>query len=88
MVQDEHDQHSGGVGGGGGVIAGLMSDTIPMCVMGQGGGRCGGGVGSVAAVCRPDSSTGASSQQSQFTSPNSADRLAGSLVRNKTPQTL
>ena len=42
MVQDEHDQHSGGVGGGGRVIAGLMRDTIPMCVVGQGGGRRGG----------------------------------------------
>ena len=85
MVQDEHDQHRGGVGGGGGVIAGPMSDTIPMCVVGQGGGRRGGGVGSVAAVCSPDSSTGASSQQSQITSQNSADRLAGSLARINTP---
>ena len=85
MVQDEHDQHSGGVGGGGRVIVGLMRDTIPMCVVGQGSGRRGGGVGSVAAVCRPDSSTGASSQQSQLTSPNSVDRLAGSLARINTP---
>ena len=56
--------------------------------MGQGDGRRGGGVGGVAAVCCPDSSAEASSQQSQLTSPNGADRLAGSLARNKTPQTL
>ena len=76
------------VGSEGEVMAGITSDTIPMCVVGQGDGRRGGGVGDVAAVCRPDSIAGASSQQSQSTSPNSADRLAGSLARNRTPQTL
>ena len=86
LVQDEHEPHHDhcvGVGCGGGVTAGLMSDSIPSCVVGQRGGRRGGGVGSVAAVCRPDSSAGASNQHSQLTSQNSADRLALSLARSK-----
>ena len=92
MVQDEHechhDDHCVGVDYGGCMIAGQISGSIPSCVVRQGGGRRGGGGGGVAVVCRPDSSAGTSNQHFQFTSPNSADRLAGSLARIKTPQTL
>ena len=90
MVPDEHechDDHCVEDDCGGGMIAGQICGSIPSCVVRQGGGRGGGG-GGVAVVCRPDSSAGTSGQHFQFTSPNSADRLAGFLARIKTPQTL
>ena len=64
-VQDENDLcdgHGVGAGRGGGVIAGQVSDSLPCCVVGRGGGRCGGGVGSGAAVRSLDSGTRPSSQ--------------------------
>ena len=91
MVQDDnecHHDHCVGVDCGGGMIAGQISGSIPSCVVRQGGGRRGGGGGGVAVVCSPDSSSGTSSQHSQLISQYSADRLAGSLARIKTPQTL
>ena len=45
LVEDEpHRDPCVGVGCGEGVTAGLMSDSILSCVVGQGGGRRGGGV--------------------------------------------
>ena len=57
-VRGENDpcnDHGVGAGRGGGVIAGQVSDSLPCCVVGRGGGRCGGGVGSAAAVRSLDS---------------------------------
>ena len=87
QVQDQHechDDHCVEDDCGGGMIACQISGSIPSCVVRQGGGRRGGGGGGVAVVCRPDSSAGTSSQHFQFTSPNSADRLAWSLARINT----
>ena len=59
---DPCDGHGVGAGGGVGVMAGQVSDSLPCCVVGRGGGRCGGGVGSAAAVRSLDSGARPSGQ--------------------------